>query len=157
MDTASLIFSVVPRKQHSPDWLNHRHVRFIPQTPSESLGFDTTYYLFLKKANDISGNPAPPFVTAVTPDTVYRPVILTGKIFIDETPAPSGVAILQRETVVAIAIIEQGEFAFEVRDSLSFDLHVVSDDHSGTSTVSAVSENIIQLEEGEFDLDRLID
>ena len=88
---------------------------------------------------------------------VGRPVILTGKAFIDETPAPSGLAILQREVIVGIAVIEKGEFAFEVRDSLLFDLHIVSDDYSGTSTVSVVSENIIQLQKGEFDLDRLID
>lgn len=157
MDTASLTFSVIPKKQPSPDWLNHRHVRFIPQTPNESLGFDTTYYLFLKDAKDISGNPALPFVTAVTPDTAYRPVVLTGKAFIDETPAPGGLAILQREIIIGIAVIEKGEFAFEVRDSLLFDLHVVSGNYAGTSTVSLGSENIIQLQEGEFDLDRLID
>jgi hypothetical protein len=157
MDTTSITYSVVPKKQPLPDWLTHRHVKFSPQTPSESLSFDTTYYLFLRNANDISGNPAPPFVTAVTPDTMYRPDILTGKVFIDETPAPSGIAILQRDIIIGIALIEKGEFVFEVRDSLPFDLHAVSGDYTGTSTVKADSENIIKLLKGEFDLDRLID
>ncbi len=157
MDTTSLTFSVVPKKQPSPDWLNHRHVRFIPETANESLGFDTTYYLFLKNANDISDNPAPPFVTAVTPDTMYRPLILAGKVFIGETPAPSGIALLQRDIIIGIALIENGEFAFEVRDSLPFNLHVVSGDYSGTSRAMVDSENIIKLQKGEFDLDRLID
>jgi hypothetical protein len=157
MDTTNITFSIVPQKQPSPNWLSHRQVRFTPRLPNDSLGFDTTYYFYLRTANDISGNPAPPFVTAITPDTMYRPLSLTGKALINEMPAPSGIALLQRGIIVGITLIEQGEFVFEVRDSLPFDLRVVSDNHTGAGTVKADAENIIELEPGEFDLDRFID
>lgn len=157
MDTASINFSIFPNKQPTPTWSSHRQVRFSPQAPSDSLGFDTTYYLYLRTARDISGNPAPPFVAAVTPDTVYRPLSLSGKALINSAPAPSGLALLQRDVVLGIALIENGEFVFEVRDSLPFDLHAASEGYTGTGTVKAHAENIIELEPGEFDLDRFID
>lgn len=157
MDTTSLTFSIVPKKIPAPNWLSHRHVRFTPQAPGESLGFDTTYYFYLRSASDLSGNPAPHFVTVVTPDTVYRPLSLTGKVLIDQTPAPNGIAILQRDVTVGVTLIENGEFVFEARDSLPFNLHVMSGSYVGVSTVKAGAENIVELQQGEFDLDRLID
>ena len=93
----------------------------------------------------------------ITPDTVYRPVILQGKAFIDENPVLSGLALLERESLVAIAIVADGEFAFEVRDSLAFEVQVITEDYWGKETIKAGAENTIRLEKGTIDIDRLID
>ena len=157
MDTTSVAASVIPRREFIPVWENHRHVRFIPASGIESLGYDTTYYLYLKNASDISGNPAARFVTSITPDTVYRPSILRGQALIDDTPAKAGIAVLFRERAVGISVIDNGEFSFQVRDSLPYEVQVISNGYSAKSNVALNSENIIKLHEGEFDIDRLID
>jgi hypothetical protein len=157
LDTLSLEFSIIPKKKFIPVWVNSRYIRFIPETAGESLGFDTTYYLYLKQARDISGNRTLPFITSITPDTVYRPIVLKGKALIDETPVNNGLALLERMSLVAIALVKKGEFAFDVRDSMVFDVQIIADDYSGKGTVKVGADNIIRLEKGEIDIDRLID
>lgn len=157
MDTLSLSFSIIPKKQFIPVWTNSRHVRFIPEKANESLGFDTTYYLYLKEAQDISGNHAAPFVTSITPDTVYLPITIKGKALIDEIPVSAGLVLLERGTVLAITLVTKGEFTFDVRDSLAYDVQVVSDGYSGRGVVKAGEENVIRLERKAMEIDRLID
>lgn len=157
LDTFSLSFSVIPKKNLLPVWVNTRYVRFVPETAVDSLGFDTTYYLYLKHVRDISGNHSLPFITSVTPDTVYRPIILQGNALIDETPVVSGLALLERNTIVAITLVANGDFTFEVRDSLDFGLLVIAGDHSGRATVRVGEENTVSLERGKIDIDRIVD
>jgi hypothetical protein len=157
MDTMSLAFSIIPKKAFIPIWVNSRYARFIPATAGESLGFDTTYYLYLKQARDISGNKSGPYMTSITPDTVYRPIILKGKAMIGETPLNSGLALLERIHPIAIALVTKGEFSFEVRDSLAFDAQIIADGYSGKGTVKAGADNILKLEKGKIEIDRLID
>jgi hypothetical protein len=157
MDTTTLLFAIVPKKQLLPVWVNYRYVRFIPESGSESLCFDTTYYMYLKQASDISGNYIQAFITAITPDTVYRPIRLQGRALIDGSPAQSGLAILKREKPVGIAMLKKGAFTFEVRDSLAFDIQIITPDHSGKGTVMVGGDNIIHLEKGKIDIDRIID
>jgi hypothetical protein len=157
LDTLSLAFSILPEKRLMPVWVNTRYVRFVPEAAGESLGFDTTYYLYLKQVQDISGNRAAPFITSITPDTVYRPITLQGEALINETPVISGLALLARSAQVAITLVRDGEFTFEVRDSLNYEVQVIAGDYSGNGTVKAGGDNTIRLERGKVDIDRLID
>jgi hypothetical protein len=157
MDTTRLSFSVVPRKNFVSEWLNHRRVRFLPASPNESLAYDTTYYLYLKTAGDISDNAVKPFITSVTPDTAHTPITLRGKALIENTPADSGLALLARDNIMGIAFVIKGEFAFMVRDSLYFDVVVVSGAYSGKGRAAAAAENIIRLKKEHVDIDTLID
>ncbi len=157
MDTTSLAFSVIPGKVFTAVFPNSRHARFIPASSGESLGFDTTYYLYLRHATDISGNRTTPFIASITPDTVYRPAILKGKAVFDDTPGKDGLAVLRRTRAVAIALLLKGEFSFEVRDSLPFDIHVICDGFLGMASVKAGADNIVKLERGTAEIDSLID
>lgn len=156
LDTLSLTFSIIPEKKFVPVWVNSRYLRLIPETAGDSLGFDTTYYLHLKQIRDLSSNQATSFITSITPDTVYRPMTLKGKVLIDETPVESGLAVLERVSTIAIAMVAKGEFAFDVRDSLTFNVQVIADDYSGKGTVKVGADNIIRLEKGKIDIDRFI-
>jgi len=157
MDTTSVSFSIIPKKHFAPVWLNYRYLQFSPQTAGETLSFDTTYYLFLKQTCDVSGNRAAPFVTSITRDTVYQPIIVLGKVLFDGTPINEGVALLKRGNIIGVALVAKGEFAFEVRDSTSYDVQVVAGDHSGTGTIMAGRDNIIELVRERIDIDRFID
>jgi hypothetical protein len=156
MDTTYIAFSIIPRKNFTPVWANPRYISFIPESSGETLGFDTTYYLYLKKARDISGNYTAPFIASITPDTVYRPIVLTGKALINGTPVTDGLALLIREEPVGISLVQKGEFAFSVRDSLAFTVQVITEDHTGSGMVRVGADNIIRLEKGKTDIDRLI-
>lgn len=157
MDTTALSFSVVPKKKLIPTWMNWRYVRFIPEADNESLGYDTTYYLYLKTARDISGNHTQSIITAITRDSVYRPIKLKCNALLDEEPVAEGLAILMREIPIGVAMVKKGEFAFDVRDSLSFDVLVIAGEHSGTAQVKVGADNIIYLQQGKVDIDRVID
>ena len=157
MDTTTLMFSVVPKRQLIPSWDNYRHVRFAPESGSESLGFDTTYYMYLKTARDISGNRAQSVITSITPDSIYRPIRLKCKALLDEDPVAEGMAILKRELPIGVAFVKNGEFEFEVRDSLYFDVLVITSDHNGSAQVMVGGENIVELQQGKVDIDRIID
>ncbi len=163
MDTNRLSFVIVPRKTFSADWLDLRRVRFTLRDPADSLPPDTTYYIYVRTAADISGNAARSYVAPIVAeaarpsDSIPPPVILSGKALINDVPADSGLAFLSRDRLIGIAFIARGEFRFVVRDSLSFDATVVSGTHSGRARVDAAGENIIQLREEPLDIDSLLD
>ncbi|MBE0432918.1 hypothetical protein IBX73_05555 [candidate division WOR-3 bacterium] len=156
MDTTWLSFTILPRKKFIPQWLDHRSVSFLPAAETESLALDTTYYLYLRNARDLSGNSAKPFITSVTPDTAYAPVPLRGRALLDDAPVASGIALLMRQGAVGIASVTSGDFAFMVRDSLPYDIVVISNGHSGTGRVNAASDNIIRLKKERLDIDPFI-
>jgi hypothetical protein len=157
MDTTELSFSIVPKKKYLPEWLTYRSIRFLPENPSESLAVDTTYYVYLRKASDISGNTAKPFITSMTRDTTHEPILLSGKALIDDTPAESGIVLLSRDNLLGVALVTKGEFTFAVRDSLNFDVLVVSGAYSGRGSVEAAADNIIRLRKEQVDIDSLVD
>lgn len=158
VDTNSLRFFILPRKNLFPNWQNLHHVEFRPQTESDSLCFDTTYYLYLKEIADLSGNKFGPFVNSITPDLMYHPFFLKGKVFIGDTLLKKdGIAILKREYPVGITLVRNGEFDFEVRDSSKFLLEVITPQYYGFDSVAVGQENIIRLNTGAVELDSIID
>jgi hypothetical protein len=156
MDTNSLLIYIVPKKNLIPLWSNHRYVRFAAASSSDSLRTDTTYYLFLKEARDLSGNTVRPFISSITPDSIYRPATLKGRALINEEPVRQGVAILQRDRTMGVALVQGGEFIFEVRDSMPFDIQVIAGEYSGSGKATVGEDNIIILHEDRVDIDRVI-
>ncbi len=157
MDTADLIFSIVPRKEFRPEWRNHRRALLMPANPADSLGSDSAYYIYVKKGSDISGNALKPFITQMTRDTTSLPIILRCRAMIDGKPVEKGLAILFRDEPMNITFVTAGEFSFALPDSLESDVLVVSDTHSGTGRVSVTADNIIHLRPEKIDVDSIID
>lgn len=157
MDTTRLSFSIVPKKKYLPEWVTYRKIGFRPENPSESLAVDTTYYVYLRKASDISGNTVKPFITSMTRDTMHESILLRGKALIDDTLAESGIALLSRENPIGVALVTRGEFTFAVRDSLNFEVLVVAGAYSGRGNVNATADNIIRLKKEQVDIDSLVD
>ncbi|KPJ74203.1 hypothetical protein AMJ52_01405, partial [candidate division TA06 bacterium DG_78] len=48
MDTSFVKFYVIPKKNLTPVWRDYRTCQFFPETSSDSLHYDTTYYLYTK-------------------------------------------------------------------------------------------------------------
>ena len=157
MDTTGLLFNVLPPRQFLARWRNYRYVELIPAFEEESLNYDTTYYLFLKSARDLSGNSSATFITSVTPDTVFSRIRLTGRALVGTVKASTGLALLFREHPLGIAFIVDGGFSFSVRDSLPYNVIAVSGEYSGSGTAAAGDENTIILKKEEIDIDSLID
>jgi len=157
MDTTSAAFSVIPKRNFNASWSNHRYVKFLPASKDQSMNFDTTYYLFLKSARDISGNRVIPFVTSVTPDTSYAPISLSGRALVDTVPVKSGLALLSRERTIGIAVVTNGDFLFNVRDSLTYTVTVIAQEYSASIIARPGTDNIITLKEESIDIDSLID
>jgi len=156
MDTNSLKFFIVPKKDFIAGWERTRTLSLIPRTEFDSLHFDTTYYLYITEIKDLSGNRFGPFVTAVTPDTVYQPLYLKGKVFLRDTSVQQGVAILRRGIPSGVSLIKDGEFTFEVRDSLNFLVQVITDGYYGEDSVRAGKENIVHIRPGEVTVDSIL-
>lgn len=157
MDTTGLSFNVLPPRQFLARWRNYRHIEFIPAPEGESLNYDTTYYLYLRSARDLSGNSSAPFITSVTPDTVFSRIRLTGKVLVDTVKARTGMVLLYREHPLSIAFIVDGGFSFSVRDSLPYNVIAVSGEYSGSGIAAAGNENTIFLKKERIDIDSLID
>jgi len=158
MDTTFFEFTIIPKKHFVPVWQDYRACEIIPETPSDSLGYDTTYYLYLKKdLHDISDNPFPPFITAITPDTIYEPLTLKGGVVLNDTLVKSGLVLLKREIVLGITEIEDGFFIFEVRDSLPYTVEVISGVYSGQAQMSVSKEDTIILRAEARRIDEFID
>ncbi len=146
MDTSLMKFEIIPSKNFYGHWLDCRTCEIVPSTTSDSLHFDTTYYLYIDNgARDVSGNYLEPFITSITPDTIYEPIILRGVVMLDDTLARSGLAWLERERMLGIAELENGEFAFEVRDSLPYLVRVLSGEYSGVKEFTAGKEDTLPL------------
>jgi hypothetical protein len=157
MDTTSESYAIIPRRNFRAEWMNHRYVKFVPASEDEFMNLDTTYYLFLKSARDISGNPSERFVTSVTPDTVYDSIDLAGKALIDTVRLEDGMALLVRDKIIGISLIMDGGFSFSVRDSLPHTITVVAGEYSGSITALPGSDNIVRLKKGRIDIDSIID
>jgi hypothetical protein len=123
----------------------------------DSLRFDTTYYCYCTTASDLSGNPVLPFIISITPDTVYKPFMLKGKAVTDDSTALDGLVILKRSLPVAIARLDKGVFAFEVRDSSEYTALVIAAGLLGEAPVSLGLDNTVPLNPGQCDIDTIID
>lgn len=156
VDTNSLKFSIIPKKKLLPEWKNLRHLYLRPETEFDSLHFDTTYYFFLKNISDLSGNKFGPFITSITPDTIYEPIHLKGRAFLNDSLLKSGFALLQKEEVIAITTVDKGEFTFEVRDSANYLVHIISLSHYGADSIRVGEEKVIKLQGIEVEIDSLI-
>ncbi len=157
MDTMSASFAVIPRRKFTTDWANHRYVKFLPVSEGESMNFDTTYYLFLKNARDISGNRSIPFIASVTPDTAYDGISLTGRALVDTAAVKGGFALLARDKVIGITVIAGGDFSFNVRDSVPYTITVIAGEYSGSITALPGGDNTVRLIKEKIDIDSLID
>ncbi|UCF71288.1 MAG: hypothetical protein JSW49_03130 [candidate division WOR-3 bacterium] len=157
MDTTDLTFSIMPRKEFRPEWMNHRRALLMPANPTDTLGSDSVYYIYVKKGSDISGNALKPFITQMTHDTISLPITLRCKAMIDGNPVEKGLAILSRDEPINITFVTAGEFTFVVPDSLESDVLVVSDTYSGRARVSVTADNIIHLRPEKIDVDSIID
>ncbi len=157
MDTTFLKFYVLPKKNLKPVWKNIRTCRLVPEAPADSLGYDTTYYLYINKgARDMSKNTINIFATSITSDTVYKPLMLKGTVQINGTIAKTGVAVIKKEYPMGITLVEQGNFAFEVRDSTTYTVEVISESYSGSAEVAADRVNIVILKLQERNIDSII-
>ena len=146
MDTSVMKFEIIPNRNFHATWLSYRTCELLPATPLDSLKLDTTYYLYIDKgARDISGNALEPFITSITPDTIYEPKILRGKVMLADTLVKSGRAWLARGASLGIAMLENGEFAFEVRDSLPYWVKVTSGEYSGIKEFKVGKEDTVFL------------
>ncbi len=159
MDTtsSSLHFRILPRKDLVPLWSDHQNLTLIPRSVEDSLRFDTTYYCYCTTASDLSGNPVLPFIISITPDTVYKPFMLKGKAVTDDSTALDGLVILKRSLPVAIARLDKGVFAFEVRDSSEYTALVIAAGLLGEAPVSLGLDNTVPLNPGQCDIDTIID
>jgi hypothetical protein len=157
MDTSFIEFTVIPKKHLHPLWRNIRTCQLVAETARDSLQFDTTYYLYINKgARDISGNAVGLFITSITPDTIYSPLILRGKAMVYDTLVQSGLAVIRKDIVLGIAEVQKGEFAFDVRDSSTYTVLVVSGKFSGSNEVSVAQDNIVILKAEERNIDSII-
>ncbi len=158
MDTTFLAFYIVPKKNLVASWQNLRACRLLAAVPEDSLRYDTTYYLYMTAgARDMSNNVMRTLVTSITPDTVYQPIRLRGRAYVNDTVVASGVAVLRRERPLGVSIISAGNFVFEVRDTLPYTVDVISGTYSGTASVAAREENTVILQLQEKSIDDLID
>ncbi|MCK4251701.1 hypothetical protein KAX97_09640 [candidate division WOR-3 bacterium] len=157
MDTTFLTFFILPKNDLKPEWQNLRACHLIPEIPDDSLSYDTTYYLYIDKgARDINGNTIDIFITSITPDTIYKPIILKGTAHVNDTLIKTGLAVLKRKYPIGITLVDHGDFSFEVRDSLFYTIEVISGKYSGSAEVSVDRVNNIILKLEEKDIDSLI-
>jgi hypothetical protein len=155
MDTSYFRFHTAPKTDLAVGWENVRACRLQPD--SGALHPDTTYYLLIVDgARDITENIAKPFVTRITPDTTYRPLLLEGTVLVNDTLATEGLAVLKRTIPVGFALVENGSFIFEVRDSAQFSIEILTGPYAGSDEVAVGDENVIKLEPQEKTLDSII-
>jgi hypothetical protein len=156
VDTTSLKYRIFPRHNMTTKWQGMSYLTIVPASEADSLNYDTTYYLYLYNLKDFGGNRIMPFITTITPDTIYEPLFMRGKAVYQEKPVEKGIAMISREKVVGISLLEKGEFLFEVRDSMGYFIQVYGDGIYGEDTIFVGSPNIIKLTPRAFDLDSVI-
>ena len=156
MDESSLSFAILPKKSFVPVWQDFRTLSFVPRDSTEALRYDTTYYFLIRQARDFSGNPLAPFTVRITPDTIYKPYYLRGKVKLNDSLVATGWAVLSRDRPVGVAPIDKGEFVFEVRDSLAFFVDAVWNNCHGRAEVRTGHENVVNIKPEEFNIDSLI-
>jgi len=157
VDTLSFKYYVFPKRAMLAKWQYLKNVSLVAINESDSFNYDTTYYLYIKEIQDLCGNPAQPFITTITPDTIYNPLFIKGKVMLNDTVVPCGTALIEREKILGISFVNRGEFLFEVRDSLKYLVHVFYQNFYGADSVSTSQiYNIIRLNPGALNLDSLL-
>ena len=155
MDTTFFAFSIIPPKNVIAQWRNLRACDIIPADTFDIFAYDTTYYLYIDEGcRDLSGNVFKTLVTSITPDTVFKFFTLKGSALLNDTLVKTGIALLKREIALGIALIEGGDFEFQVRDSLPYIIEVFSGKYAGRSQAAVTDSLIIidlKLEEKNFD------
>ncbi len=154
VDTAAIKSYIFPKRKMVKDWYYMKKLYLKPE--NDTLNYDTTYYLFIREIKDLSGNRRAPFVTMITPDTIYNPIFIRGRAVLNDTPLVGGVALLGYEKILGISTIERGEFLFEVRDSVKYLIQILGENCYGADSVAASATNIIRVTPGVFNLDSII-
>lgn len=156
VDSSSFKYYIIPTKIMQVKWQRLTKVFLTPFSENDSFHYNTTYYLFVKDLMDLSGNHAQHFITNITPDTIYNPLFIRGKALLNDTIINDGIAIIEREGIVGISMVKQGEFLFEVRDSLKYLAHIIIPNFYGADSISVSQKNVIILNPGAIDFDSLI-
>ncbi|MGQ9701568.1 MAG: hypothetical protein ACUVQT_03840 [bacterium] len=156
VDTISFKYYIIPKRTMQVKWQQLTKVSLTPLSEYDSFHYDTTYYLFIKDLMDLSGNHAQHFITSVTPDTIYNPLFIRGKALLNDTIINDGIAIIERERILGISMVKQGEYLFEVRDSLKYLAHIIIPNFYGAESISVSQKNVIILNPGAIDFDSLI-
>jgi len=157
MDTSTYDFTVLPEQNMSLDWQGLRTCRIGPASKEDILDHGFTYYLHIDGTFfDVSGNPVTPFITHITPDTVYAPFLLKGEVRINDTLVMQGTAVLKRSRAIGIAFLENGAFSFGVRDQEPYTVEVISNGYYGHADVWADSINLVVMTPEEKSLDSII-
>lgn len=157
MDTSHITYHILPPHPVIHEWQNLRSCRISPQDPEDPFMPDTTYYLFIDRgAGDASGNLLQPFITSITPDTVYKPFLLKCEVRAHDTLVASGVAVLKRPDAQGIAFIRNGQVNFNVRDREAYTIEALSNGYTGSAEVWSDSTNIITVLPTEKTLDSII-
>ncbi|MGB9720580.1 MAG: hypothetical protein ACPL28_03745 [bacterium] len=157
VDTLSFKYNVFPKKAMQGKWQFMKNLSIVPANEYDSLSYDTTYYLYVKEIRDLSGNLAQPIVTCITPDTIYNPLFIKGKVLVNDTPVVKGIALIETDKILGICLISHGQFLFEVRDSNNYFVRAFSSNCYGADSVSASNiDNIINLNPGVYELDSII-
>ncbi|OGC39632.1 hypothetical protein A2Y85_00770 [candidate division WOR-3 bacterium RBG_13_43_14] len=157
IDTTRSGFYILPKLEHGVTWLDLRRCSLDPLMDGQWMLDSVSYYLYSSdRVFDLNHNPLKNFLTIFTPDTAYQPFFLEGKATLNDTLLNEGIAVLFRDEAIGIAIISQGIFKFEVRDSLPFQVTVLADQYSGSGEVVIGGENNIELTAKKIDLDDII-
>lgn len=156
MDTTEIDFLVLPRKQLTAVWLDPRRLVIQPGDSTQILGRDTTYCCWLRRLCDLSGNALPAMTMTITPDTSYQPLYIRGRALSADTALKSGIAVLSRGQPLAVSILQNGFFNFEVRDSLPYLVEIAGAGLHGQKEIQVGREDTVLVEPGAFDLDRIL-
>ena len=157
MDTTRTAYHVLPGPPMDHAWQDLRTCRITPQEPVDSLQYNTTYYLYTDGGfSDISDNLLSPFITSITPDTVYEPYVLKGEVSANDTLVTEGIALLRRAGIHGIAFINNGLFTFEVRDKDAFMIEALCNGYYGSDTAWSDSTNVIPVFASEKTIDSII-
>jgi hypothetical protein len=157
MDTTRIAYHIIPGPTMGLTWQDLRTCLITPQDPGDSLQYGNTYYLYTDGGfSDISGNLLPPFITSITPDTIYEPHVLKGEVSADDTLVTEGIALLRRTGLQGIAFISSGLFTFQVRDKDAFMIEALCNGYYGSDTGWSDSTNIIPVFVSEKTIDSII-
>ncbi|MBN2621548.1 hypothetical protein JXB22_10745 [candidate division WOR-3 bacterium] len=157
MDTSLVTYYVLPDHATICEWQNLRSCRIIPQDPNDPFKPEATYYLFIDRGVcDASGNSLRPFITSITPDTAYKPMLLKSEVRVHDTLALTGIAVLKRPDARGIAFIKNGQVSFDVRDQDAYTIEVLSNGYSGSAAVWFDSVNTVRLLPAEKTIDSII-
>lgn len=156
MDTTEFEFLVLPRKQMSAIWPDCRRLVIQPKDSSQTLGQDTTYCCWLRRVLDLSRNALPSLTITITPDTSYQPLYIRGHALAADTLLKTGVAVLSLQEPLAISLLQNGNFNFEVRDSLTYRVDIFSAGQHGYREIQVGREDTILVLPDTINLDRFI-